>query len=167
MNGNSTGSSARHPALDLIFGLVFTALGFGYWICETVDPAPVVNGIDNITAPVADLAPWLAAIAALLGLWLLYRVRTYALRLLAAAVCQLRGHKFFHPDGEVCSWVAYSCVRCNALDRALEDLPNAPGPDDDHYDERRYFDDDYQERVDQQWARAKRWISWLPWPRWS
>jgi len=92
---------------------------------------------------------------------------THLSRAIGALVCRLRGHEFFYPGGEVNSWSAYSCVRCNALSRALEDLPNAPGPDDDHYDDNHYFDDDWQDRVDREWALAKRWVSWLPWPRWS
>lgn len=90
-------------------------------------------------------------------------------RAIGAAVCRVLGHEYFYPLGEVTSWSAYSCVRCNALSRPLEDLPYAPGWDDEDYGgyNDRFSDPDVDERIEREWAISRRWVSWLPWPRWS
>lgn len=83
-------------------------------------------------------------------------------RWLGRQVCRVRGHHYFYPGGEVRSWVAYSCVRCGALDRAIESLPYSP--DDECFDPT--DTPEYQEYVEQQYEQERRWISWLPYLRW-
>lgn len=161
MNGTTT-----HPkhaqAYDLVYALLFLTAATAYWINEAMQPPLPVEVGSTITAPVADLAPWLAGVAALLGLVLLYRSRHLALWLLGSTVCRIRGHYYFYPLGEANNWTAYTCVRCHALSQALEDLPYAPGPDD----EPSYHDHDRDDDIERDYDYQRRWIARLPWPRW-
>jgi len=81
-------------------------------------------------------------------------------RALGAVVCAARGHRYYYHRGEVRSWCAYSCCRCGALDRPLDSLPFAPN-DDDIWNE-----PEEQTEFDAEYRRFRRWVSWLPVPRW-
>jgi hypothetical protein len=86
-------------------------------------------------------------------------------RKIGAGVCGLRGHDFFYPHGSIDSWRAYTCIRCGELSRPLDSLPSAPVTDTDDNDSWRDDDDDL--RLEDEHAKARRWIAWLPWPRWA
>lgn len=81
-------------------------------------------------------------------------------RALGGLVCRVRCQHLYSFELIGCykGWCAYSCIRCGELDRPLDDLP--PAPDDD---DRNYYDDTYAELAVRQ---GRRWISWLPWPKW-
>lgn len=83
-------------------------------------------------------------------------------RALGALVCRLRGgHRFYIPP-VVCSWQAHACVRCGEPDQPLDTLPPAPSDEDGFgwlADEPDYFDQ-------REALRARRWLPFLPFPRW-
>jgi hypothetical protein len=83
-------------------------------------------------------------------------------RKFGAAVCAARGHSYFYPGGAINTWCAYACVRCGELDCPLESLPCRPDDDGD-FDR---YNDEYEQQLEQDYERARRWFAPLPWPRW-
>ncbi len=85
-------------------------------------------------------------------------------RWIGKQVCNVKGHNFYYPGGEVRTWNAYSCIRCGEFDRPIESLPNPPEDFDYGFDLTET--PEYQEMIDQEHERERRWITWLPFPHW-
>lgn len=81
-----------------------------------------------------------------------------AVRAIGRLVCLVRGHDFYSGQIALRSWCAYQCVRCGALDRPIESLPDAPEDSD-------VFGED-DPRADEVYERSQRWFPWWRWPRW-
>lgn len=77
-------------------------------------------------------------------------------------VCRIRGHRYYYAGGAFCSDYAYGCIRCGELDRPLDSLPERTLDEDGYYDEP-YYDEEIDR---EEFNQARRWFSWLPYPKW-
>jgi len=82
-------------------------------------------------------------------------------RWLGSLVCRLRDHRYYHPGGLHDTACIYYCLRCNEPHRPENSLqPIEYDPYGDDYP-------DYLELHDEQeYERARRWFSRLPYPKW-
>jgi len=83
-------------------------------------------------------------------------------RWIGRQICKIRGHHYHYPGGAYCTDYAYGCIRCGELDRPMESLPELV-PDEDGYWDEPLFDEDIDH---EEFDRAKRWFSCLPYPKW-
>ena len=93
---------------------------------------------------------------------LIRRLAVKISRFIGRRVCAHKGCRYEPPNGCFNSWSAYACVRCDELDRPLDDLPPAPN----YYDTDYSPADEYFEFDEEAHNHARRWFQCLPWPRW-
>lgn len=99
---------------------------------------------------------------------MMQRTAVHISRFIGRCVCKLRGHNYYYPGGECCSLFSYACIRCNELDFPIDDNQDtaATSCGDD------YFRVDYDcidydsEREKEDFEYSRRWVKWLPYPKW-